>query len=147
MVLCHVPAAIPENGFSRPKIKPWLSPVRNPAGLEVIPGNRRVSPLLCPLSTCRRFFLDRIFDFPKKNTILPLGKYQYPRYAGQQFKVSSIGLVPPDEKDKTNPVLMEKTTEGVPQGVKKPVPPAKPIPGLTVLLIPLKQSLVKQKRQ
>jgi hypothetical protein len=42
---------------------------------------------------------------------------------------------------------MEKTTEGVPHGVKKLIPAAKPIPGFTVLLIPHKQYRVKQKRQ
>jgi hypothetical protein len=42
---------------------------------------------------------------------------------------------------------MEKTTEGVPQGVKKPVPAAKPIPGLTLPLIPHKQYGVKQKHR
>ncbi|MDR1316702.1 MAG: hypothetical protein LBK13_07495, partial [Spirochaetales bacterium] len=57
----------------------------------------------------------------------------------QQFKVSPIGSIFPDEKDKSRQVFMEKTTEGVPHGVKKLIPAAKPIPGFTVLLIPHKQ--------
>ncbi|MDR2258166.1 MAG: hypothetical protein LBE14_03335, partial [Treponema sp.] len=43
--------------------------------------------------------------------------YQWKRI--QEFKVSPIGFISPDEKDKSGPVFMEKTTEDVPQRTKE----------------------------
>jgi hypothetical protein len=37
----------------------------------------------------------------------------------QEFKVSPIGFISPDEKDKSGSVFMEKTTEDVPQRTKE----------------------------
>jgi hypothetical protein len=55
---------------------------------------------------------------------------------GQEFKVSPIEFITPNEKDKSGPVFMEKTTEDVPQRTKKIVLAARPVPGPPVLLIP-----------
>ncbi|MDR2246117.1 MAG: hypothetical protein LBE17_05505 [Treponema sp.] len=66
--------------------------------------------------------------------------------ATQEFKGSPIGFISPNEKDKSGPVFMEKTTENVPQRTKEIVLVARPVPGPPVLLIPQKQKRVKQKR-
>jgi hypothetical protein len=46
----------------------------------------------------------------------------------QQFKVSPIGLISPDEKDKSGPVFMEKAAEDIPQRIKEIILAARPVP-------------------
>jgi hypothetical protein len=63
---------------------------------------------------------------------------QWGQGGGQQFKVSPIGFISPDEKDKSGPVFMEKAAEDIPQRTKEIVLAARPVPGRPVLLIPQK---------
>jgi hypothetical protein len=60
-------------------------------------------------------------------------------FSKQQFKVSPVWDISPDEKDKSMPVFMEKTAEDIPQRAIKIVPAAGPFTGRTVMFIPRKQ--------
>jgi hypothetical protein len=64
----------------------------------------------------------------------------------QQFKVSSVWFISPGQKDKSGPVFMKETADDVPQSAIKIVPATGPLTGRTVILIPRKQSRVKQDR-
>jgi hypothetical protein len=75
-----------------------------------------------------------------------MGKGPEGGVAGQQFKVSSVGFISPDEKDKSKPIFMEETAEDVPQSARKIVPAARPFTGRAVMLIPKKQERGKQER-
>jgi hypothetical protein len=57
----------------------------------------------------------------------------------QQFKLSPVWDISPDEKDKSKPVLMEKPAEDIPQSAMKIVPASGPFTGRPVILIPKKQ--------
>jgi hypothetical protein len=65
----------------------------------------------------------------------------------QEFKVSPIRFISPDEKNKGGPVFMEKTTEDISQRTKEIVLTSRPGPGCPVPLIPQIQNRVKQKRR
>jgi hypothetical protein len=70
--------------------------------------------------------------------ILIFFRFRKVNTAAQQFKVSSIGFISPDEKDKSGPVFLEKAAEDIPQRTKEIVLAARPVPGRPVLLIPQK---------